>query len=173
VDLIDVVFRLLTLLTVLVTGGWAYFRFRREGVHDPRIELDLDCVFLGPQSDAFVAAFSIYADNKGQLEHRFSEIRLRVRGVRRGEPLAEWKERKPLLLFPEEIFTKAEIVPPKYPDFFVRPGVRQRISYVTSIPAEYSFILARVTFRYEHTNDIHTAERAFKVPTVPPNRASS
>ena len=171
-NLVDVLLSAATLLTVLATGAWAFFRFSREGVHKPRIEFDLECAFLGPQSDAFVAAFSIFAENKGQLEHRFDEIRLRVRGIRRNDRLKEWDERKPLLQFPELVLTTDKVVPPEYGYFFVRPGVRQRISYVASIPAEFSFVLARVTFRYGFTGDIHTAERVFQVRSEPADQAA-
>jgi hypothetical protein len=169
-NLVDAVLSLATLLTVLAAGAWAYFRFSREGAHKPRIEFDLECAFFGPQRGVFVMAFSIYADNKGQLEHRFDEIRLRVRAIRRNHLLEEWEVRRPLLLFPEVVIQRANVVPPEYGYFFVRPGVRQRISYVTSIPAEFSFILARITFRYQRTGDVHTAERAFEIRAEPPNR---
>jgi len=49
------------------------------------------------------------------------------------------------------------------PYIFVRPGVRQRLSYVTSIPEEVAFIVARVTFMYRPTDEIHDAERTFEV----------
>ena len=154
---------------MLAGGAWAYFRFKKEGVHSPRIELDLDCAFLGPQQGNYVAAFSIYAENKGQVEHRFKEIRLRVRGIRRNEVLVEWDERRPMLLFPDLIMSKANVVPPDYKYFFVRPSVRQRISYVTPISEEFSFILARLTFMYGSSNEIHTAERVFEVPEALPH----
>jgi hypothetical protein len=165
-NVFDVVLGSVTLLVALVGGAWAYFRFKKEGAHNPRIELDLDCAFLGPQHGNYVAAFSIYADNKGQVEHRFKEIRLRVRGIRRKQALVEWDERKPMLLFPDSIVSKANVVPPDYGYFFVRPSVRQRISYVTPISEEYAFILARLTFRYGKSEEIHTAERVFEVPEV-------
>jgi hypothetical protein len=86
--------------------------------------------------------------------------------------LEEWEERKPLLQFPELVLETNQVVPLEYGYFFVRPGVRQRISYVASIPAEISFILARVTFRYRSTGDIHTAERAFEVRSEPAPEAT-
>jgi hypothetical protein len=135
-------------------------------MHRARIEFDVDCEFLGPQSGRFVAAFSIYADNKGQVEHRFDEIRLRVRGIRRDSPLLDWGARAPLLAFPEEIIARANVVPPEFGYFFARPGVRQRVSFVTSVPSDQAFLLARVTFRYKGSSDLHTAERAFEVPRL-------
>ncbi len=42
--------------------------------------------------------------------------------------------------------------------------IDERISYVISIPAGFSIILARVTFRYEHQKDLlHSAQRAFEL----------
>jgi hypothetical protein len=162
-NLFDVLFSGATFLTVLATGAWAYFRFRREGAHKPRIEMDLECVFLGPRDGKYVAAFSVHAHNKGQIEHRFTDIRLRVRGICADEALATWERHEPRLSFPHKLFTKAALMPPNYGYFFVPPGVEQHISYVTTIPADMSFILARVSFHYEHNADIHTAERVFEV----------
>jgi hypothetical protein len=142
----DVVLSAATLLTVLVAGAWAYFRFSREGLHKPRIELDLECDFFGPQQGSYIAAFSVYVHNKGQLKYRFKDIRLRVLGIRRSESLTTWEKQKPLLFFPEQLFKDARVTQKPY--IFVRPGVRQRLSYVTSIPEELAFIVARVTFMY-------------------------
>jgi hypothetical protein len=54
-------------------------------------------------------------------------------------------------------------VPADYGYFFVRPGVRQRLSFVTPVSSDFAFVLARVTVGYERTNEVHTAERAFEV----------
>jgi hypothetical protein len=105
----------------------------------------------------------IHATNRGNVEHRFPEIRLRVRGLRSDAALTAWKGREPLLEFPEEEFETANIVPKKLEYYFARPGVHQRFTFLTSVPASWRFIIARATFKYEATDEIHTAERAFEI----------
>jgi hypothetical protein len=151
--------------TAIVIGGtvWAYFRFFREGVHKPRIEFDVECSFLGPQQGRYVAAFMIHAINRGNVEHRFSEIRLRVRGIKSSAALNAWKDHEPLLEFPDQEFETVNIVPKELEYYFVRPGIDQRFSFVTSVPAGWRFIITRATFKYETTDELHTAEKAFEV----------
>ena len=151
--------------TVVVVAGaiWAYFRFFREGTHNPRVQFSVDCEFLGPQNGRYVAAFTITAKNCGHIEQHFREIRIRVRGIEAGADLSTWETRPPLLEFPMEEFETYNIVPRRSQYFFVRPSVEQQFSFVTSVPENWKFILARATFKYERTSEIHTAEKAFIV----------
>src|SRR5271166_5969701 len=146
-------------IVVIVGAIWAYFRFFREGAHRPRIEFDIECSFMGPQQDRYVAAFTINATNRGNIEHRFPEIRLRVRGITTDAALNAWNGCEPLLEFPEEEFKSVNIIPKKKGYYFVRPGVHQRLSFVTSVPASWKFVLAHASFIYKSSNELHTTEK--------------
>lgn len=164
--LFDIICSFLQLLALVVGGSWAYFRFRLEEPDKPRIEFDVDCQFLGPILGNFIAAFEIHAENKGHVEHKFSKIVIRVRGIRVGEPLAEWEKRAPRLSFPHELVRDVNLVPTDDEYNFVRPGVSQRFTFTTKIPADIRFIVAHATFEYERSEDEHTAERVFELPTT-------
>ena len=159
----DVVLSVLQLVAVVVGALWAYFRFRREGPNHPRIEFAVDCKFFGPVHGDSIAAFEIHANNKGHVEHKFTEIRLKVLGIREGEKLADWVGHEPRLSFPVELIRGVNLVPEKFGYFFVRPGVKQTFTFTTKVPADFRFLVARATFRYEATADLHTAERVFDV----------
>ena len=150
-------------LIVVVGAVWAYFRFFREGTHNPRVEFDVGCEFLGPQNGRYIAAFAIRAKNCGHIEQHFREIRIRVRGIENGVDLETWEQRPPLLEFPLEEFDTYNVVPSRSQYFFVRPGVEQNFSFVTSVPKSWKFVLARATFKYEKSDEIHTSEKAFLV----------
>jgi hypothetical protein len=151
-----------TQLLLLVVGAvWAYYRFWREGSHRRRVEFSINCSFFGPQCDEYLAEFTLHADNKGLVVHRFPSIELRVRGIKASEGISFWENRRPRVEFPHKI-VQAEIVHEKYAYIFVEPGVKQVITYVTRIPAEYRFILARAEFRYDRRNP-HSAESVFEV----------
>src|SRR5262249_7709147 len=128
----------------------------------PRVDFRIDCKFLGPQGEDYVAEFLLYAKNRGLVIQRFPSIRLRVRSVPADAPLEIWESYKPRLLFPQKLFD-AEIVHEKYGYIFVEPGVEQLISYITKVPASARFVLARAEFRYKNF-DPHSAERVFEVP---------
>ena len=154
-------------IVVIIGAVWAYFRFFREGTHNPRVQFNIDCEFLGPQNGRYIAAFTVTAKNCGHIEQHFLEIRVRVRGIEDGANLDTWKERPPLLEFHLEEFDTFNIIPERSQYFFVRPCVEQNFSMVTSIPETWKFALARATFKYEKTNEIHTAEKAFLVLAKP------
>ena len=156
----EVVLNILQLVAVVVGALWAYFRFRRERPNHPRIEFAVDCKFFGPILGDTVAAFEIHANNKGHVEHKFTEIRLKVRGIKEGAKLAYFEGREPRLSFPEELFKGVNLVG-DFGYFFVRPGVKQTFTFTTKVPADIRFLVARATFKYEATNDLHTAERVF------------
>jgi hypothetical protein len=151
-------------LLVVVTGAvWTYVRFFREGQHAPRIDFDIACKFFGPQNGFRVAAFTIYAHNKGNLEHKFSRISLRLLGICSDDTLTLREDLR--LSFPHSL-AKAEVIPEKFGYFFVRPTVNQQISFTTTIPADMRFVLARAAFKYEDSEDLHTTEKVFDVQQV-------
>lgn len=162
----DVVFGALQFIGVVVGAFWVFTRFRREGPNQPRIEFTIACRFLGPVDGEYVAAFEIYANNKGYVEHRFTEIRLKVLGIKHDEKLSEWRTHEPRLYFPTTLVRGVNLVPEELEYYFVRPGVDQSFSFVTRVPAEFRFLAARATFKYRATGDIHTSERVFEVTPV-------
>lgn len=151
-------------LAILVGALWAYFRFRSESPLHPRIEFDIDCKFLGPQNGDYLAGLTIFANNKGSVEHKFEEIRIRIRGIKKGAPLTEFAEYPSMVNFPEKIIVPGiNIVPDKYEYFFVRPGVHQRFNYAVLVDADVRFIIVRAGFKYQDSKEVHTSERVFEV----------
>ncbi len=142
-NLIDVIIKSIQLLIILISAMWAYFRFRKEHPLHPRIEFDINCKFFGPQQNSYLTSFTISANNKGNVEHEFSEIRLRVLGIKTGQPLTDFLERPPMANFPVEIMKGVNIVPPKFKRFFVRPGVNQAFNYTTQVHENIRFIIFR------------------------------
>lgn len=151
------------LLIILFSAVWAYFRFRKEDPLHPRIEFDVKCKFFGPQQNAYLSSFDVTAYNKGNVEHNFEEIRLKIRGIKTDEALTEFKEHAPRVEFPVEIVKGINIVPSKYKYFFVRPGVNQTFNFTTHVGANIRFILVRATFKYRSSNEVHSIEKTFEV----------
>jgi hypothetical protein len=152
----------LNLLVVLLGAIFAYYKFFREGAHHQRIEFDLECVDLGIHGDFRIIEVGIIADNKGNIEQKFDQILLKIRGIKEKEELQEIKNHEPRLSFPEKI-PEVSVISKKYNYFFVRPGVSQRFPVVVKIPINWSQLHTRSTFRYYRASDIHSAERAFKL----------
>lgn len=169
-NLTDVIINSIQLLVILLSAIWAYFRFRREGPLHPRIEFGIDCKFYGPQSNSYLTSFSVTANNKGNVEHKFKEIRLRVLGIKANQTFTEFERYPPMVNFPEIIMKRVNIVPPTYGYYFVRPNVNQTFNYTTQIQADIRFIIVRATFEYQKTEEIHTTEQVFEVKEEKPDK---
>jgi hypothetical protein len=163
----EIIFETLKLLFAIFAAGFTYFKYFREGTHKQRIEFDIDCCDLGIVGKERIIEIGCTAENKGNVEQRFDNIRLKVRGIEVGiSKLSDIKGCEPRLTFSTEI-AKASLIPAKWNYFFVRPGVKQRFPLVMRAPAKCTHIHVRSTFRYKGTDDIHSAERAFAFKCQP------
>ena len=160
-NLWDVSLSVVQIVGIPIGALWAYFRFWREGIHRPRIEFDIRCSFLGSLGGTRVASFEVLANNKGNVEHRFSRVSLRVRGIKGSDGLQRREDGR--LDFPDALL-KAELVPEEFGYYFVRPGIAQPFTFTTTIPSETRFLLARAAFKYQGKEDLHTSERVFEAP---------
>jgi hypothetical protein len=152
-------------LALAIVGGlWVFFRFRRERTHVPRITFHLDCKLHGPVRDSYLAEFVVQIKNDGAVIHRFTEISLRVRGIPRDVELQEWKEAPPRLEFPVLLVRDADVhYKRKYDHIFVEPGIAQDIIFVTQLPNDMAFLLARAEFKYDDRR-WHSTKRVIVVP---------
>jgi len=141
---------------------FTYYRFFREGSHKQRIEFDIDCRDLGVAGQERILEIGCTAENKGNVEQRFDDIRVTVRGLQRGAALKEIDGHEPRLAFPEKL-QRASLISAKYKYYFVRPKVKQRFPLVVRIPVSWSHVHVRGTFKYKGTDEIHSAERAFSL----------
>jgi hypothetical protein len=153
-------------LVPVLGAVWVYYRYLREGFHRPRIEFDIECKFIAVKNGECVAEIVVSANNKGMVRFTFPEIRLRARGLKEKSNLNYWvkddKQQGVRLEFPEKIFTE-NIIPPKYKYYFVEPGVRQPITYITKIPKDIKVLSLHASFRYRFRREIHTSEKVFEV----------
>ncbi len=156
----QMVFDLIKIFLALAAATFTYFQFFREGKHKQRIQFDIDCQDLGTIGDERIVELGCVAENKGNVEQRFEDIRVSVRGIDSGRPLRELPYHAPRLEFPETL-SKASLIPKKWAYFFVRPHVTQRFPLVIKLPKRVSHILVRSTFQYRGSGDVHSAERAF------------
>lgn len=158
----DVLIAGLQLLAVIVGGIWVFFRFRREDTHVPKVAFNIDGTFFGPQQGSYLAELVMSIENKGLVKHRFEEISLRIRGIRRDAPITLWSDTQ-RVEFPEQIIDDKDVMyKKKYGSIFVEPDVTQRVTYVARIPVEIRFLLVRAQFQYD-SHRTHSTEKVFEV----------
>jgi hypothetical protein len=136
-----------------------------ERIEAPHIEFTVECECLGIRQDNCLLNIVLVADNRGHVRHQFPSIRLRILGIKQGEPFGFWAGREPRAEFPHKLI-EAEVVPPGYNYIFVEPNVAQRITYVTLIPAGYSHLLVKAEFKYDKYTP-HSAESVFALSGQP------
>ena len=156
----------------LAAAFFTYFQFFREGKYKQRIQFDIDCHDLGIVGEERVIEIGCIAENKGNVEQRFDDIRVVVRGLDKGSPLREMEKHAPRLNFPKEL-SKASLISKKWKHYFVRPHITQRFPLVIKLPKSVSHILVRTTIRYQGTDDIHSTERAFSLEGIPAEQLAS
>jgi hypothetical protein len=138
----------------------------------PHIELKLDCQFHGIRDGNYLTTFTISATNAGYVWHQFEQINLRIRGIK-DEPfeyfsrggLEEEDKSARRVAFPYELL-QTNLVPSNWNFVFIEPGVTQHLTLTTTVPSDYSYLLAHVVFEYKEYWP-HTAEAVFKVPAAP------
>ena len=165
--LADVILAAAQFVAVVIGGIWVYFRFRRESGHSPKVAFEIEGQFFDTQTDCYLAEFSMSVKNEGLVKHRFTEITLRVRGIRSGAPVTLWGDTQ-RVEFPERILDDADVMyKKKYGSIFVEPGVTQKLTFVAKIPSDIRFVLARAQFQYDSDHS-HSTERLFELRTKAP-----
>jgi hypothetical protein len=130
----------------------------------PHIELNVECQFMGPSQNRYLAEFSLTAQNKGTHIYRFSKIIFRVRGIKYGQELKYWEKNEPRLNFPEKLL-ETDLVPEQWNFIFVQPTIKQRITFVTYIDQGFQFVIANAEFHYDKWTP-HTVEKVFEIPRI-------
>jgi hypothetical protein len=159
-------FEIIKISLAIGAALFTYYKFFSEDPHKQRIEFEIDCVDLGIKGSDRIIEIVVITENKGNVEHRFEDIRLHMRGIDAGSKLVEIEGHEPRLAFPIDL-GKTSLVPEKLGYVFVRPNIKQRFTLARRVPASWTHIQARATFKYKRTDEFHTAERAFALGNAP------
>jgi flagellar biogenesis protein FliO len=61
-------------LAILIAGLWVIFKFIINRDHSPKIQFELDIIFLGRQDDKILIEVVAKLLNKGKVRHVFDEF---------------------------------------------------------------------------------------------------
>lgn len=135
---------------------------------EPHVEFTIECLFLGPTGDIWLAEVSLIAHNVGNVIQRFSRIHLRIRGIATDAPLNRWPGYGDRVEFGEKIAEERNITPKskdgKPIEYFTEPGVKQAFTYITTVPVRFRFVLVFAEFDYVGCDGrTHDCERVFEL----------
>ena len=158
-----------TALAVVVGGGWALWKFviRREA--RAKIQFSLDLNILGRLDDKWIVEAVAIVENKGLVRHNVSAFRFDLHYLPDGAKVIEGDMRINHQVLFQPVVKKRYWIPPDWMGSFVDPGVTQRYTYVTWLPADAALALLYAQFKYPGAeSEFHTAQKVFGVRVTVP-----
>jgi hypothetical protein len=159
-----------TVLALAVGAYWTYIRFIKQRENYAFIEFTVDMYFVGRQDGKWIVELIAYLENKGKVQHQFSDLAFDFAALFRGDPVKSTQDFGGQALFPREISRRPWIPPGNY---FIEPGVRAKYSYVAHLPEEATYAMLHGHFTYRNQPAWHTAERTLAVPADPGLKSAS
>jgi hypothetical protein len=160
-DLAQAVNAIVSSLTVIIGGSWAYWKFVIQKEREPRAEFDLSAEFIGHQNGKWVIEVSALLTNKGKVRHLIREPTINIRYITAADSVVESDD--PALFgqvtFPHSIGRRKASW-----EGFLDPGLEFRNSYVAYVPMDATFVLLLCKFEYGRGK--WPTQRVLKVPNA-------
>lgn len=156
-----------TTLAVIIGGIWTYRRFVRTREAHPKIEFNVDVVFVHNQRGFWVVEAVAFIENKGFVRHSIKEFTFDVRYTLPSDGI---EEKAPFLVFVPHKACEGSWLPPDWEETYIEPAQRTRYSCVARIPEQATTALIHGKFYYAN-RDPHTADKLVPVPakiSIPP-----
>jgi hypothetical protein len=155
-----------TVIALGVGAYWTYTRFIKQRENFAFIEFTVDMNFVGRQDGYWIVELIAYLENKGKVQHRFSDLAFDLEALFASDPVRPSEQYGGQAHFPHEVAKRSWLPSGSY---FIEPGIKAKYSYVAQIPAEASFAMLHGRFTYENQPAWHTAERTLVVPNATGN----
>ena len=165
-ELSDIVSNVVTAIGVLVGGGWALWKFGIQREAHAKIEFDLDLKVLGRQDKQFLVEIAAIVHNKGLVRHWLQDFRFDLLYLPKSAEIQCGDARINEQVLFQPLFKKRYWIPPDWISSFIDPGVRQRYTYISSVPDDASYILVFAIFKYpDEESEFHTAQKVWPIET--------
>jgi hypothetical protein len=146
----------ITIIAIIVGGGWAIARFWREREGAPRIQFDVRMKVLGNTGAQLLLEVLAVLENTGKIRHRIERLTFSLSYLVTGDPIAHAGQTS-AVPFPHNGGTGSWLGD-KWLYTFVEPGVRQSYTVVWTIPSAAVYVHLSGRFDYPGGNEIHDAE---------------
>ncbi len=158
---IGVIQGLLTMSATLVGGLWAWSKFVLERGLMPPSQMEISMRKLGTSISGILVEFSVDIRNKGSSALVVSDLRIRLRYLKRDDELKTIDDSSKRA-FGRVNFLHAHVIESNQSggsksgefvlipyDTFVQPDVDQSYTFATVLPATSEYVWARASFHYE------------------------
>lgn len=154
---------LATILAIGIGGIWTYRRFIRQRENHSLIDFSVDIVFHSKLKDWWIVEVVAYIENKGKVQHKIELFEFELASLNSTDKVEITEQFGGQVHFPN-IITKGSFLPKKYRYFFVEPGLKNKYSFITRVPADTDLLILHSWFNYLDGKHSHSAEVTKKVP---------
>jgi hypothetical protein len=154
-----------TLLTVVIGGLWAYYRFVRRREHAVRLGFKVDVKFVGVQDNFWLVSLDAQVDNEGFVRHDIRRFGFDVRYLNRDDSIVTSPELGGQVDIRRKL-VQGSWLPQNWSSTFLEPGARTVYSFVSRIPTDASFVLLHGLLDCGE-QATHSAEMLCVVPRSP------
>ena len=163
-----------TSVALLVAAVWAWFKFVRQRENHPLIDFSADIKFHEKLGNWWIVELVAFIENKGKVQHRIKDFDFDLASLSASDRVTTSEDFGGQVYFPH-LIAKGSFRPKKYGEFFIEPGLKNKYSYITRVPADAELVILHSWFEYLDGKHSHSAEVTRKVPDeeTPESKAQS
>ena len=162
--LFELIGKALTAAAAIAGGWWAVEKWRRRDEHFPRMFFEVSANFLGTQNGQWIVEVVALLENKGVVPLKIRHFGFVLRGLRVTSPVERGDESIRGQVRFADVLAEGPFIPTSWAYSFVYPGVKTEYNFVTTIPADVSFVRVQADFEYVSPGRSHHAAKILKVP---------
>lgn len=162
-DLTEILNSILTTLSIIIGGGWVFYRFILQQERYPNINFSTDILIIGKQDNYWIIELIAIIDNKGKAQHRMKDFGFDLNALFVDDKVKTIEKWGGQVDFPNRL-TFGSYLPKHQSFFFIDPGTTAKYSYITKVPENTTFLILHSNFVYDNRKGyMHTAEKTIQL----------
>lgn len=162
-DWADILTSTLTSLSIIIGGGWVFYRFILQEERYPNINFTTEINVIGKQDKFWIIELIALVENKGKAQHKMKEFGFDLKALFKNDKIETNEKWGNQIDFPHKL-SFGSYLPKNQSFFFIDPGTTAKYSYITKVPEDASFLILHSNFKYYNRKGyMHTAEKTINL----------
>jgi hypothetical protein len=153
----------ISLIAAIFGFYWALEKWWKREEHFPRINFDLDVEVIDRRAGYIVLNIISTLENKGHVPLKIREFVCELRGISITDSLELGNEGIRNQLNFKKDLGGGPFIPANWNFSFVYPSVKTNYTFITIIPEETAYLLAKGRFHYLSNGESHHAGKIIKI----------
>jgi|GEM_PF-2289566 len=146
----EIILPIATCLAFFLGGAWAFIIFFRQRENEPRIDFKADIELHKKIGDYWIVELVAYVENKGKIQHKIYNLDFDFSCLAESDKVELNPSHNNQVFFPCDLVSKGDFMNKKLYEFFrIEPGVKEKYSHITRVPAEAAAVIFHVRFEYK------------------------